>query len=321
MTTLRNSQTSLRPDTLLCEVTITDLSRTARINYRELTELAASAATRDWRGRRGNHLLLGAQDLQLSDRRQGHNSLVPLNRGHLESYGISSRGTWMWDGAPLSDQELMRVIVPEPSFQADATFSLTATRSVSWPRLISCRMPRTFSRRILESAAVYLRFRICCEGKTTPRLSEQTFAIDLIPLAERMNPIVDAPRHGYEKLTHIAAIDPGEAILFASAADLGSPVIQVTSDRCMPLRTCTDFAKHSIGRVAVLEGVLLGLCDSSRRRGNTVENRIRTSARYRHSNLFLPGCRRSGGGAPFLSSRPTKQPRPVGALVAGSGAM
>ena len=47
----------------------------------------------------------------------------------------------------------------------------------------------------------------------------------LIPLAERMPPVVGSPTSWLEELAHIPDIDPGEAILFATAADRRIPVV------------------------------------------------------------------------------------------------
>ena len=47
----------------------------------------------------------------------------------------------------------------------------------------------------------------------------------LIPLAESMPPVQQAPNPWLDQLVPIPAIDPGEAILLATAADLQLPVL------------------------------------------------------------------------------------------------
>ena len=82
----------------------------------------------------------------------------------------------------------------------------------------------------------------------------------LIPLSESMPRVVDSPTSWLEQLTHIPDIDPGEAILFATAADLRMPVITGDIRSLRALKRLDRFREVLEGRIAVLEAVLLGLC-------------------------------------------------------------
>ncbi len=82
----------------------------------------------------------------------------------------------------------------------------------------------------------------------------------LIPLAEHMPPVVDSPTSWLEQLAHIPDIDPGEAILFATAADRRVPVVTGDIRSLRALKSLDRFPEALEGRIAVLEAVLLALC-------------------------------------------------------------
>ena len=82
----------------------------------------------------------------------------------------------------------------------------------------------------------------------------------LIPLAERMPPVVGSPTSWLEELAHIPDIDPGEAILFATAADLRIPVVTGDVRSLRALKSLDRFPEALEGRIAVLEAILLALC-------------------------------------------------------------
>ena len=82
----------------------------------------------------------------------------------------------------------------------------------------------------------------------------------LIPVAESMPAIRRAPNSWLEQLTHIPAIDPGEAILFAAAADLQLPVLSGDVRALHALKRLDGFPEVLAGRVVLLEAVLLSLC-------------------------------------------------------------
>ncbi len=82
----------------------------------------------------------------------------------------------------------------------------------------------------------------------------------LIPLADSIPPIGDPPISWLEELAGIPDIDPGEAILFATAAEQRTPVITGDIRSLVALKRLPNFCESLNGRVAVLEAVLLGLC-------------------------------------------------------------
>ena len=82
----------------------------------------------------------------------------------------------------------------------------------------------------------------------------------LIPLAESMPPVMDDVASWLDELTHIPAIDPGEAILFATAADLRVPVVTGDTRSLRALKSLDRFPEALEGRIAVLEAILLALC-------------------------------------------------------------
>jgi hypothetical protein len=63
-----------------------------------------------------------------------------------------------------------------------------------------------------------------------------------------------------ERLAPIPAIDPGEAILLAAAAERMLPVISGDVRALRALKDIDGFPEALAGRIVVLEAVLLGLC-------------------------------------------------------------
>lgn len=82
----------------------------------------------------------------------------------------------------------------------------------------------------------------------------------LIPLAEGMPPVLHDAASWLDELTPIQAIDPGEAILFATAADLRVPVVTGDIRSLRALKNLDRFREALEGRIAVLEAILLALC-------------------------------------------------------------
>lgn len=82
----------------------------------------------------------------------------------------------------------------------------------------------------------------------------------LIPLAESMPPVRHAPAPWLEQLAPIPAIDPGEAILFATAADLQLPVLSGDLRALRALKRLDRFPEALSGRIVLVEAVLLALC-------------------------------------------------------------
>lgn len=83
----------------------------------------------------------------------------------------------------------------------------------------------------------------------------------LVPLAESIPAIAQSTGAWLARLTAIEAIDPGEAQILAVAAEGGAVVL--TDDK-RALRAVKDVAGLPgalVGRIVVLENVLLALCD------------------------------------------------------------
>ena len=83
----------------------------------------------------------------------------------------------------------------------------------------------------------------------------------LIPIATAM-PVVPQPSNTWlDPLTPITAIDPGEAQIFAAAAESGLIVVSGDKRALRALKDVEGFAEALAGRIVVLEAVLLALCD------------------------------------------------------------
>lgn len=82
----------------------------------------------------------------------------------------------------------------------------------------------------------------------------------LIPLAETMPVVQQVSNSWLEQLAPIPSIDPGEAILFATAADLQLPVLTGDVRALRALRSLNGFPEVLAGRIVLLEAVLLALC-------------------------------------------------------------
>lgn len=82
----------------------------------------------------------------------------------------------------------------------------------------------------------------------------------LIPLAEAVPPVQHEASAWLDRLAPIPAIDPGEAILFAVAAELRLPVITGDVRSLRALKRLNGFPEALRGRVVVLEAALLALC-------------------------------------------------------------
>lgn len=83
----------------------------------------------------------------------------------------------------------------------------------------------------------------------------------LIRVADAM-PVVHQPSVTWlDKLTPVDTIDPGEAQIFAAAAELGLIVVSADKRALRAVKNVQGFADALAGRIAVLEAVLLALCD------------------------------------------------------------
>lgn len=82
----------------------------------------------------------------------------------------------------------------------------------------------------------------------------------LIPVAESLPILAQASAEWLDQLTPIAAIDPGEAQLFALAAEKSITVLSGDKRAIQALRSVPGFAERLESRIVVLEAALLGVC-------------------------------------------------------------
>ncbi|MCA9627893.1 MAG: hypothetical protein KC766_09510 [Myxococcales bacterium] len=83
----------------------------------------------------------------------------------------------------------------------------------------------------------------------------------MIPVADAV-PVMHQPNVTWlDKLAPIEAIDPGEAQIFAAAAEAGLIVLSGDKRALRALKGVDGFADALAGRVVVLEAILLALCD------------------------------------------------------------
>jgi hypothetical protein len=83
----------------------------------------------------------------------------------------------------------------------------------------------------------------------------------LIPVAETLPVAAQAAETWLERLTAIDAIDPGEAQIFAIAAEKGLIVVSGDKRALGALGEVPGFADALAGRIVVVEALLLALCD------------------------------------------------------------
>ena len=82
----------------------------------------------------------------------------------------------------------------------------------------------------------------------------------LIPIAESLSILEQASSEWLDRLTPIPAIDPGEAQLFALAAEKGITLVSGDKRAIQALRNVPGFADRLESRIVVLEAALLGVC-------------------------------------------------------------
>lgn len=83
----------------------------------------------------------------------------------------------------------------------------------------------------------------------------------LMPIAEAMPTIAEPSEEWLDRLTPIDAIDPGEALIFASAAQHGTLVMSGDKRALRALKDLVEFRQALGGRIVVLEAILLALCE------------------------------------------------------------
>ena len=83
----------------------------------------------------------------------------------------------------------------------------------------------------------------------------------LIPVADMVPVAIQPSDIWLDRLTPIQAIDPGEAQLFAAAAEAGLIVVSGDKRGLRALKDVPGFADALASRIVVLEAILLALCD------------------------------------------------------------
>ncbi|HQR41791.1 MAG TPA: hypothetical protein PLX97_03885 [Gemmatales bacterium] len=84
----------------------------------------------------------------------------------------------------------------------------------------------------------------------------------LISVTNAMPAFPDANVTWLEKVTGVVGIDPGEAQIFALAAELAQPLVAGDKRALETLKGINEFVPVLQSRVVTLEAVLLALCDS-----------------------------------------------------------
>jgi hypothetical protein len=82
----------------------------------------------------------------------------------------------------------------------------------------------------------------------------------LIPIAESLPIVGQTSSVWLDRLAHISAIDPGEAQLFAVAAENRITVLSGDKRAIQVLKNVPEFAEPLRSRIVVLEAALLGVC-------------------------------------------------------------
>jgi len=99
------------------------------------------------------------------------------------------------------------------------------------------------------------------KGRLRKRLSPEV-CDELIPLSETIPVINQAGSDWLDLLAPIEAIDPGEAQIFATAAEEGLLVLTGDKRALRALGVVEEIREALAGRIVVLESILLVLCTS-----------------------------------------------------------
>lgn len=83
----------------------------------------------------------------------------------------------------------------------------------------------------------------------------------LIPIANSVPVLTEPSAVWLDKLTPIKAIDPGEAWIFAAAAERSLTVVSGDKRALRALKDVGDFQSALTGRIVVLEAILISLCN------------------------------------------------------------
>jgi len=83
----------------------------------------------------------------------------------------------------------------------------------------------------------------------------------ILPLTSTM-PMIRQPNTAWlEKLARVESVDPGEAQIFAVAAETGLTVISGDKRALCALKGISDFVEALRGKIVTLEAILIALCD------------------------------------------------------------
>jgi hypothetical protein len=96
-------------------------------------------------------------------------------------------------------------------------------------------------------------------GKLLKKFGPEVCAA-MIPVAEALPALHQPSNTWLDRLTPIEAIDPGEAQIFAAAAEAGLIIVSGDKRALRALKDVQGFAEALAGRVVVLESILLALC-------------------------------------------------------------
>ena len=84
---------------------------------------------------------------------------------------------------------------------------------------------------------------------------------NILPVAERMQSIPAPDPLWLDRIVSVPTIDPGEALLFAVAAQAGLIIITGDKSSLRALKNIDGYPEALAGRIVVLEAILLALCD------------------------------------------------------------
>ena len=99
-------------------------------------------------------------------------------------------------------------------------------------------------------------------------------ACDSLTLIAESIPVIVQPGNSWlDRLTSIDSIDPGEAQIFAAAAEFGMIVVSDDKRALLALKNVGDFPDALAGRIVILEAILIALCN--RLGPNEVRRRVK----------------------------------------------
>ena len=120
---------------------------------------------------------------------------------------------------------------------------------------------QVFGATLQECGRLYALPFMLRKGALRKRYGESTCDA-LIPIANAMPAFPDASVSWLEKVTGVVDIDPGEAQVFALAAEHGQPFVSGDKRALKALKGINEFIPALDGQVVTMEAVLLALCGS-----------------------------------------------------------